>query len=227
MDALLLIINFVAMSIKHPKYKCVIFDCDGVLVDSEAIGNQVLVELANGLGASIDLDYALTHFKGGSMNSGMEKISKLISAPMPSDFEAQYRALSFKRFKSNIQPIKGILEIVKQLKVPFCVASSGPVSKIRLNLEYTELLPYFEGRIFSCYDINKWKPDPAIYLLAAKTMGFKPSDCVVIEDSVIGATAAKAGGFTVFGYGEHDTENELSAIADVVFSNMKDLEDLL
>lgn len=221
------ILNFTAMSIKKPKYKCIIFDCDGVLVDSEAIGNQVLVDMANGLGANIDLDYALTHFKGGSMNSGIEKISKLISEPMPANFEAQYREQSFENFKKHIQPIEGVVNIIKQLNLPFCVASSGPESKIRLNLEHTGLLPYFEGNIFSCYTIQKWKPDPAIYLWAAKTMGFKPEECAVIEDSLPGVTAAKAGGFPVLGYAAHDFNNELEGNADVVFQDMKDLEHLL
>ncbi len=94
-------------------------------------------------------------------------------------------------------------------------------------MECTGLLPYFEGKIFSCYTIQKWKPDPAVFLWAAKTMGFEPKDCVVIEDSLTGVKAAKAGGFNVFGYTAHDYNNELEGIADLVFGDMEDLHKLI
>lgn len=122
------------MNTTHSKYKCIIFDCDGVLVDSEAIGNQVLVDLANELGANIDLNYAYQHFKGGSLGGCMKQIETLISSELPNDFEERYRKRSFENFRQYIQPIEGITEVIKNLKIPFCVASSGPISKIRLNL---------------------------------------------------------------------------------------------
>jgi len=207
-------------------FKCVIFDCDGVLVDSEPIGSQVMVDMANSLGASIDLDYAYKHFKGGSLNSGMQKISKLIDKDLPQDFESQYRTKSFELFKKEIKPIDGVLELVKSLDMPFCVASSGPEHKIRLNLELTGLLPYFEDHIFSCYAIKQWKPNPAVFIWAAKTMGFYPHECLVIEDSITGVKAAKSGGFTVYGFAAHDYNNELESEADKVFDSMKKLKSL-
>lgn len=209
------------------KYKCIIFDCDGVLVDSEPIGNRVLVAMANQLGASIDLDYAYRHFKGGSIEGCMTKISKLIDTSLPQDFESQYRQQSFEMFKKEIQPIDGVLELVKSLELPFCVASSGPENKIRLNLELTGLLPYFQEKIFSCYTIQKWKPDPAVFIWAGETMGFQPHECLVIEDSITGIIAAKAGGFNVFGFTAHDYNNELNAHADLVFDAMDQLKDLI
>jgi len=209
------------------KYKCIIFDCDGVLVDSETIGNQVMVDLCNELGANIDLNYAYKHFKGHSLYSCMSQIENLIRRELPDNFEQRYRKQSYENFKNYIKPIRGVKEILGNLKVPFCVASSGPESKIRLNLEFTGLLPYFKGNIFSCYTIQKWKPDPAIFLWAAETMGFHPKDCVVIEDSLAGVKAAKAGEFKVFGYVEHDFNNELKHSADLVFNNMDVLPNLL
>ena len=186
------------------KYKCGIFDCDGVLVDSEPIGNQILVDMANQLGANIDVDYAYKHFKGGKMQSCVDKIAALINQPIPEDFTSIYRQKSFEAFKANIQPVEGVADLIKNLNIPFCVASSGPENKIRLNLEHTGLLPYFENNIFSCYTIQKWKPSPAIFLWAAETLGFSPKDCVIIEDSITGVRAAKNGGFDVIGYTEHD-----------------------
>lgn len=205
------------------KYKCIIFDCDGVLIDSESIAIGVLVDMANGMGANMDFETSLINLKGKSLNSCMALISERSGKPLPDTFEKDYRAKTFETFKRDIQPIKGIEEVIKTLEIPFCTASSGPESKIRLNLKVTGLLPYFEGRIFSCYTIQKWKPEPDIFLWAAKTMGFKPSECLVVEDSVSGVKAAKAGGFDVFGYTEHDYKNELKGLATDTFSSMDKL----
>lgn len=209
------------------KYKCIIFDCDGVLVDSEPIGNQVLVDMANALGANINLAYAYEHFKGNSMQSCADMIAELIPQKLPENFIANYRKESFDAFKRSIKPINGILEVIKSLDTDFCVASSGPENKIRLNLELTGLLDYFENKIFSCYRIEKWKPDPAVFKWAAETMGYEVSDCLVVEDSPIGVTAAKAGGFSVAGYLEHDYRSELSDIVDYRLHTMNDLTVLL
>lgn len=209
------------------KYKCIIFDCDGVLVDSEPIGNQVLVDMANGYGADIDLDYAFKHFKGGSIYTCRDKIQALVNQPLSQDFIAEYRRRSYSAFKEQIQPVEGVKEVIESLSIPFCVASSGPTEKIRLNLELTGLLSYFEDNIFSCYTIEKWKPEPDVFIWAAKTMGFKPEDCVVIEDSLTGIQAAKAGGFDVFGFTAHDYNNELVAEATTTFNSMEKLLELI
>jgi HAD superfamily hydrolase (TIGR01509 family) len=209
------------------KYKCVIFDCDGVLVDSEPIGNQVLVEMANQLGANIDLDYAYKHFKGGNMQSCVDKIETLINQPIPEDFTTNYRQKSFEVFKANIKPVEGVTELIMNLKLPFCVASSGPENKIRLNLGLTGLLPFFENNIFSCYAIQKWKPNPAVFLWAAETLGFNPEDCVVIEDSLTGVRAAKNGGFDVIGYTAHDFNNELKSEATFTLNTMDAIANFL
>ena len=209
------------------KYKCVIFDCDGVLVDSEPIGNQILVDMANQLGANIDLDYAYKHFKGGKMQSCVDKISELIDQPMPHDFTSTYRQRSFEAFRSSIKPVEGVTELIHHLEIPFCVASSGPESKIKLNLELTHLLPYFENKIFSCYAIQKWKPSPAVFIWAAETLGFRPEDCVVIEDSITGVKAARNGGFNVIGYTAHDYNNELTSEATYTFDTMDGIRNFI
>ena len=209
------------------KYKCIIFDCDGVLVDSEPIGNEVLVEMTNELGGKIDLDYAYEHFKGNSLHAVVDNISELIGYKLNDDFIPEYRRRSYEAFKEKITPVKGVKDVIKELKIPYCVASSGPVEKIKLNLKLTGLLPYFEDKIFSCYTIQKWKPDPDIFLLAAKTMGFLPEECLVIEDSEIGVQAAKNGGFNVFSYTEHDYNGKLSKVSDKTFNKMSSLPAIL
>lgn len=209
------------------KYKCIIFDCDGVLVDSEPIANAVLVEMANDYGANIDIEYAFKHFKGGSMQSCVDKILELIKEPLPDNFVEDYRKRSFEAFKKDVKPVEGVKHVLENLNIPFCVASSGPVEKIRFNLELTGLLPHFENRIFSCYTINKWKPDPAVFLWAADIMKFKPNDCLIIEDSLTGLKAAKNGGFDAFGYTEHDYNNELESLATRTFNDMNVLLSLI
>jgi HAD superfamily hydrolase (TIGR01509 family) len=198
-----------------------------VLVDSEPIANQVMVDMANELSANISLHYAYQHFKGNSFTNCAKHIAELVPVEIPLNFESEYRKRSFEKFKSEIKPIDGVLDLIKSLKIPFCVASSGPESKIKLNLELTGLLTYFESKIFSCYTIEKWKPDPTVFLWAAETMGFQPSQCLVIEDSSIGVKAALDGGFDVFGFTEHDYKNELEGLATSTFNSMSQLKELL
>ncbi|MBU2949533.1 HAD family hydrolase [Tamlana agarivorans] len=205
------------------KYKCVIFDCDGVLVDSEPTSIQVLVDIANEYGANIDLEYGMKHFKGSFFVACKQMIADLTQRKLPDDLEDIYRVRSFEAFEKKMEAVDGVRDVIENLNRPFCVASSGPESKIRLNLGLAGLLPFFEGKIFSCYALEKWKPDPAVFLWASKTMGFKPEECLVIEDSLSGVRAAKAGGFDVFGYTAHDPENELQTLATKTFSKMDDL----
>lgn len=151
------------------KYKCVIFDCDGVLVDSEAISSKVLVEMTGNLGLNLSYDEAIAEFSGKSFKGILEYIDFRIDGDIPSNFEMDFRQKTFKAFKRNLEPIKGIHELLDRLKVPFCVASSGPREKITLNLTKVNLIDKFShDSIFSSYEIGSWKPDPGIYLFAAK-----------------------------------------------------------
>lgn len=213
------------------KYKCIIFDCDGVLVDSEPIASRVLVEMANELGADINYDFALRNFKGTSIQECHDQIAALVTEEMPADFLPNFRTRSFESFKKDIQPVEGIVDLLNKLtndlKIPFCVASSGPENKIKLNLELTGLLPFFHDRIFSCFAIEKWKPEPDVFLWAAETMGFEPEECLVIEDSVAGITAAKRGGFDVYGYTAHDYVGELKNHATLTFNHMSEVINLI
>lgn len=209
------------------KFKCVIFDCDGVLVDSEPISNRVMVEMANENGADINLEYAYQYFKGNAFKECLKLVEVLIKTPLPNNFEKEFRQRSFEAFQKEIKPINGVYDVLNRLPITYCVASSGPENKIRLNLELTGLASFFKNNVFSCFQIKKWKPEPDIFLHAAKSMGFKPEECVVIEDSLLGIEAAKRGGFDVFGYTEHDYKNELQKEATLTFNNMNQLLSLL
>ena len=209
------------------KYKCIIFDCDGVLVDSEVISAHVLVELAESVGVSIPLDFAISEFSGRSLKTNFNYIEERANERLPDSFEKDYRAKTFEAFKKDIKAIDGVHELLDRLDVPFCVASSGPVNKIELNLTTTKLIDHFTGRIFSSYEIQSWKPDPGIFLHAAREMGFAPEECVVIEDSASGVRAAKSGGFDVFGLVNKSNKKSLEQEGVDIFYEMNTLDQLL
>jgi HAD superfamily hydrolase (TIGR01509 family) len=209
------------------KYKCIIFDCDGVLVDSEAISNGVIVEMANSYGAQIDIDYALKNYSGTSLDFVLKDIESRINKKLPNNFVSEYRRISFERFATDIQPVEGIVDVLEALTIPFCVASNGPLNKMVLNLKVTGLSKYFEGNMFSAYEINSWKPDPTLFLTAAKTMGFKPEDCAVVEDSLSGVQAGIAGGFDVFALSHTHNMDAFVEQRVTVFSKMSELLALL
>lgn len=209
------------------KYKCVIFDCDGVLVDSELITAEVLVSMAGNLGVHLDLDLFTQEFMGRSLNDIMCHLDRLTNGHLPLNFESEYRKKTYRAFKTELKPIDGIHSVVQNLKVPFCVASSGPLEKIRNNLTTTGLIDAFQDKMFSCYEIESWKPNPDIFLHAAKNMGFNPDECVVIEDSVVGVHAARAGGFDVFMYSKNGKNSHANLHEAIIFEDMNELPGLL
>ncbi|KDN54397.1 HAD family hydrolase [Flavobacterium seoulense] len=209
------------------KYKCIIFDCDGVLVDSEAISIGTLVRMAESHGANIDENYAHQLFLGKSLEFCFDYIAELAKKKLPDNFEIDFRDRTFEAFQKELQPTKGIHELLAKIKVPVGVASNGPADKIRLNLTTAKLIDRFDGNIFSAYDIKSWKPNPELYLHAAKTMGFQVEDCVVIEDSPAGVQAALSGGFDVFGFTNEANFQILQQMNIPLFDDMANLDLLL
>lgn len=209
------------------KYKCIIFDCDGVLVDSESISAKIFQEMASELSCNLDFETVLNQITGTSMKENLNFFREIINGDLPASFETDFRKRSYKAFKTDLKPVNGIADLLKKIKVPVGVASSGPVEKIRLNLTTTNLIQFFGDNIFSSYEIQSWKPDPEIYLHAAKRMGFKPKECAVIEDSLPGIQAAKAGGFDVFGFATEKNKTTFEVSGATVFFNVDELELLL
>ncbi|MDN5204306.1 HAD family hydrolase [Fulvivirgaceae bacterium BMA10] len=209
------------------KYKYIIFDCDGVLVDSEEISNTVLIEMAKEVNAEIKMEYALKNFAGKSLRSSFNYIENLIGKQLPSHFENDFRKRTFNAFKTKLKPIKGIHDLLNNISVPYCVASSGPLEKIELNLTITGLIEKFENRIFSSYEIGSWKPNPGIFEYASKKMGYKPNECAVIEDSIAGVKAARKGGFDVFGFTNKKNQTDFENEGAKVFFEMNKLKELL
>jgi len=209
------------------EYKCIIFDSDGVLVDSETLSAKVFQQMARELGFDLDFETAVEKFAGTSMKENLQFIEENIKGELPVNFEREFRERTYEAFKADLQPVKGIHDLIKKLSIAFCVASSGPVEKIRLNLGLVNLLDSFENKIYSSYDIGSWKPEPGIFLHAAKNMGFAPDECVVIEDSAAGIKAAVAGGFKVYALANEKKKKTFELLGAIVFENMKELEILI
>jgi HAD superfamily hydrolase (TIGR01509 family) len=214
--------------------KLVIFDCDGVLVDSEPISIAVLLDMIAKSGTSLSEDEAYEMFLGRSMTT----ISKILHedygfATSDADLE-DMRANLYARFREDLKPIPGIAETLNHLALPRCVASSSQPERIRLSLKLTGLLDLLEPNIFSATMVKHGKPAPDLFLHAAKSMNTQPEECVVIEDSPAGIEAAKRAGMKVFAFtgGTHARGGRLEAALaslgpDLIFGDMLELPGLL
>lgn len=211
-------------------FDLIIFDCDGVLVDSEPIANAVLGRHLERLDLNLTLDEILNRFVGLSMKTVVEKIEAILGGPVPADWLEQVQQDTFAAFEKDLKPVAGIAEILDELhrrNTKFCVASSGSHQKINLSLGLTGLAPYFEGRIFSASQVAHGKPAPDLFLLAAHSIGVASARCIVIEDSAPGVQAAVAAGMTAFGFAARGQGLSLRALGAIVFDDMAQVLQLI
>lgn len=199
----------------HPP-ALVIFDCDGTLVDSEVVAAQAWSEQVAGYGVELSAEEALARFRGVSMTWCLAHIEQLRGQALPQDFERQLRAHMAQLLEQHLQPINGALDMVEKLHLPFALASNAPHHKIELCLRVTGLLPHFAGRIFSAYDVQRWKPDPALFLHAAAQLGVAPEHCAVVEDSLPGIQAGLAAGMKVVALQEHGVHPDMPCGVQVI-----------
>jgi HAD superfamily hydrolase (TIGR01509 family) len=208
----------------------VIFDCDGVLVDSEPLANQVLADHATRNGVPMTLAQSVEQFVGLSMASVLAKLSEMAPNPLPDDFLVQVQADTFARFRDHLKPIRGIHQAIAEISARgfnSCVASSGSYDKMALTLGLTGLDHIFAGRIFSAQDVARGKPEPDLFLHAAAKMGVLPAKTIVVEDSGPGIRAAIAAGMIALGYAPDATGPALQALGARVFSDMAQLPQLV
>ena len=205
--------------------KLVIFDCDGTLVDSELLCNQGLSEQLASIGVDISGDELVRRFRGVEFDVILQALITERGFSVPENFEADYRQTVTRLFDQHLQPIEGASAVLSQLKTTKCVASSAPRTKIEQSLTVTGLRSYFGNEIFSCYDIGVWKPQPDIFLHAAKVMSVQPEECCVIEDSDVGVAAALAAGMTCFHYRPHG--HLKSVHGEIPFRHMNELLELV
>lgn len=204
-------------------FELIIFDCDGVIVDSERIANEVFAKVLNEeCGFSLDLNYMFENFVGRSSSQCMDLVEEMFGRKPPEGLEDKYKNEINLALSSSVTAVKGIETAISDLTIPYCVASSGSHEKMQTTLGKTNLLRLFEGLLHSTSEVSRGKPFPDIYHYAAKSMGVTdPKKCLVIEDSPLGVKGAAAAGMTVFGYSElMDKDRLIKAGAHHTFDQM-------
>jgi HAD superfamily hydrolase (TIGR01509 family) len=209
-----------------------IFDCDGVLVDSEVLSCQIDAELLTSLGMPYTADEVARQFVGVSLKDMIARIEAERGLKLPADFGEQINRTLFARFETELRPIPGVRDAILALPHPRCVASSSTPDRIALSLRVTGLNDLF-NHLFSSVQVPRGKPAPDLFLHAADQMGFAPADCLVIEDSIAGVQAARAAGMKVIGFtggGHCNPEHEeklRQAGASVVIERMNELSEII
>lgn len=210
------------------KVMLVIFDCDGVLIDSERIVNQAFSECLAQLGLQLTLEETIYHFKGHTTEVCIVMAEQMLGKPIDVDaLLKNYKILSNGRMENELQAIPGVVDVVANLSYPKCVASNSGHRHLKMGLEQTGLMPYFAPNVFSAKDVARPKPAPDLFLHAAKTMGFDPKDCVVVEDSPAGVTGAIAAGMQVLGFADLTPASVLQDAGACTFDSMQELPALL
>ena len=206
----------------------IIFDCDGVLVDSEVLSCRCLSKVLAGYGIDLGLDQALDLFLGRSMTAVVEHYEAL-GRSIPEQFSTELTAGVRAAFTSALCPIEGVSSVLEGLQIPHCVASSSDVDRVSFSLALTGLAAHFDGRLYTSQMVERGKPAPDLFLYAAERMQADPRRTLVIEDSVSGIEAGKAAGMTVWGFvgGSHYRSRDGKAMlreagADRVFGRMAD-----
>jgi HAD superfamily hydrolase (TIGR01509 family) len=180
------------------EFDLVIFDCDGVLIDSEIISARMLVAELSRLGLTIDLPYVERHFLGRSYPVVMETIRREFGLDLPADFEAKYREALLAAFQNELKVIPHVHDVLFGIGVPFCIATSSSPRRVEMSLKLVGLTDLVAGKVFTSSLVARGKPAPDLFLHAAEKMGARPHRTLVIEDSLTGIRAGLAAGMTVW-----------------------------
>jgi len=206
----------------------VIFDCDGVLVDSEPIALRVNVESFAEFGHTVTEELIIHEFLGKSNDAILEIAGTWIGPERALEWNTKFRKLYYDTLAERVEAVDGVIEALDRIDIPMCVASSGTKEKMRITLGRTGLYERFEGRIFSATEVANGKPEPDLFLHAAFQLGVQPAACAVIEDSQYGVQAARAAGMRSFGYAGGVTPAAwLEGPGTTVFHDMRELPALL
>jgi HAD superfamily hydrolase (TIGR01509 family) len=208
----------------------VIFDCNGVLVDSEPIASAVLAEALQRAGVALTADVVARRFHGRRAADIFAAVEKIIKRPLPAAFPTDVAAETLRRLRAELRPVQHAARALTWIRGPKAVASSSSMQRIRLSLETTDLLRFFEPRLFSASDVPHGKPAPDLFRRAAAALKVDAADCIVVEDSVAGVAAAKAAGMRPIGFvGRSHAEGHLArdligAGACAVITDMRALQ---
>ena len=180
------------------KTQCVIFDCEGTLVDSEVLCCRALSRVFESYGAQLSVEEAMNNFVGGKLADILTETRDRLGLTLSLDIiEPRYREILQQLFESELKPMPGaktVLDSLNKKGIDYCVVSNGPRDKIEQALKLTDLHSYFSGRIFSAFDTNSWKPEPDSILYSAMSMGYKPDQCLYVDDTPKGLEAGVRAG---------------------------------
>jgi HAD superfamily hydrolase (TIGR01509 family) len=205
----------------------IVFDCDGVVVDSERIVFRVFGEFITELGVTAT-DEIHEQCLGRTLQDCMKLVERRTGRAAPSGALERYKERRDRALREHVQPVDGIRAVLDGLRTSYCIASSGDHDKMRATLGATGLLPLFKGKLFSATEVAHGKPAPDVFLYAAERMGAAPTRTAVVEDSVNGVLAGRAAGMTVFGYADLTSVERLRAAgAHATFTHMRELGPLL
>jgi HAD superfamily hydrolase (TIGR01509 family) len=205
----------------------VIFDCDGVLVDSEAVSTPILAAMLRDLGLDYTPERCYERFTGLSNETFRRLVADELGHELPEDFARRYRVRVSDAFRRELRTTPGVADALDRMPVARCVASSASVAKVRLTLSITGLLDRFEPHIFGAEHVARGKPHPDVFRHAARALGRRPSACVGVEDSVPGVIACRAAGIPVAGYAATADADALERARAIVFDDMAVLPELV
>lgn len=209
------------------RWQLVIFDCDGVLVNSEPISNRIMAQMLTEDGLPMSLESCCQHFMGRTMDDCVEILARRFEHRVSGDFVRRLRQRTLEALREEVDAIPHVAAALERIQAPVCVASSGQLVKMRTTLGRAGLLHHFQNRLFSAAGMSRGKPHPDIFLHAAAMLDAEPGACAVIEDSPVGVQAGVAAGMTVFGYAALGDAQALAAAGAQVFTDMRDLPALL
>lgn len=208
-------------------YEAIIFDCDGVIVDTENMLNNIIQEELAKLGLILTHEEMDHYFSGYAASENLSTIQKLLKKPIPEHYSRTVDKRFRKEMNDHLTPISGVTELLKKIKHPIAMATNSRKESLTFKLTKVGLLDTFHVR-FCVEDVDNPKPKPDLYLKAAKALNIEPKKCIAIEDSVAGITAAVAAGMTVYAYSASvNKTHQLNAGATLTFDSMKELESLL
>jgi HAD superfamily hydrolase (TIGR01509 family) len=205
----------------------VIFDCDGVLVDSDRISLRVQAEWISALGLETSYEDCVRDFLGLGMPATLQILTERLGRPLPPRWEEDLNTAVRDAFRAELQPVPGVVEALEKIELPTCIASSGSQGKMRFTLGLTGLWDRFAGRIYSGDEVPRGKPAPDLFLHAASRMSAAPHRCVVVEDSPFGVLGARAAGMSVLGYAPGGGGDRLADEGAKTFESMAELPSLL
>jgi len=208
-------------------YDLVIFDCDGVLVESEELANRIYVDMFREYGHVLDYKETLHKFYGMTLESRLKISEQELGWKPPADFVPTFHERELELSETELQTVPHVRELVESITVPKCVASNGSRKEILFRLRIAGLLDHFDGAIFSGTEVAHPKPAPDVYLAAARSFNIAPERCVVIEDSILGVTAAVSAGMKVYGYTLFNSAEALRKVGAIPFSSMLEMKELL